>query len=564
MRIAWLAALLALMLLAGCAAGTTNGQPASGQPTATQAAQDAQTQDTPAQDAQTQDTSAQDTPAQGAPGEVIIAISEEPSGGFDPTVGWGHGTTPLIQSTLVEYTQDMRIACDLATEYVVSEDGLTWTFTLREDAFFTDGEQLTAADVVFTFDRAKNSQSSLDLTYMAACEATGDFEVAFTLTAPTSTFINTIATIGIVPEHAYGDNYANEPLGSGPWKFVQWNKGEQVILEANEDYYGNVPSIKRATLVFMDEDAAFAAAQAGQVDVALTSAIHATQSIDGMRVEAVTTLDNRGFTLPTLPAGSVVSESGHPVGNDVTSHLSIRQALAYCMDRERIARDAANGYATPAYSENDGMPWNNPQVKIDTDVEKAKQILSDDGWADADGDGILEKDGLKAEFACIYPSGDSVRQAVAMATAQQASEIGINIIVEGTSWDDIAARMFSDAVLMGWGSSNPYTSYLLYHSGNMLRDDYYNPEGFSNPAVDAYLDAALHASSPEEANEQWRLAQWDGTTGTAMQGDCPWVWLVNIQHIYYVRDGLNIGAQQLHAHGADWSLVQNLRDWAWE
>lgn len=150
-----------------------------------------------------------------------------------------------------------------------------------------------------------------------------------------------------------------------------------------------------------------------------------------------------------------------------------------------------------------------------------------------------------------------------MSAAAQARQIGISIQVEGTSWDDISKRMFSDAVLMGWGASNPYTSYLLYHSDNKLRDDYYNPEGFSNPTVDAYLDAALHAATAEEANAQWKLAQWDGKTGTAMQGDCPWVWLVNIRHIYYVRDGLDIGDQQLHAHGDSWPLVQNLRDWTW-
>lgn len=494
---------------------------------------------------------------------VVIAISSEPESGFDPTVGWGHGTTPLVQSTLVEYTQDMQIVNDLATDYSISEDGMNWVFTLREDAFYTDGEQVKASDVAFTFNTAKNSQSSLDLTFMTNCEATGDFEVSFTLNAPNSTFINTIATTGIVPEHAYDENYANEPMGSGPWKFVQWNKGEQMMLEANEDYYGTVSAIKKATLVFMDEDAAFAAAQAGQVDVALTSATHATQEIAGMRLEAVTTLDNRGFTLPTVPAGEKTSESGQQAGNDVTSNLAIRQAIAYSIDRERLAQDAVNGFGTPAYSENDGMPWNNPEVQIETDVEKAKQILLNDGWADTDGDGIVEKDGLKAAFTCIYPSGDSVRQAVAMAAAQQVKEIGIEITVEGTSWDDISKRMFSDAVLMGWGSSNPYTSYLLYHSDNMLRDDYYNPEGFANAAVDGYLDAALHADTTEAAYAQWKLAQWDGTTGTAMQGDCPWVWLVNIQHIYYVREDLDIGNQQLHAHGASWPLVQNLRDWTW-
>ncbi len=532
-----LTGLLCTALLSGCAA-SVNGQPVG------------QTAATPPQ-------------STAAKSEVVIAISSEPTDGFNPIVGWGHGTTPMIQSTLVEYTQDMRIVNDLATGYTISADGLTWVFTLREDAYFTDGEKVTAGDVAFTFQTAKESQSSLDLTYLVDCRATGDDEVTFTLGTPTSTFLNTIATVGIVPEHAYSDSYASAPIGSGPWKFVQWNKGEQVILEANEDYYGKVPAIKKVTIVFMDEDAAFAAALSGQVDVALTSATHATQEVAGMHLETVTTLDNRGFTLPTTPAEGKTTESGHPIGNNVTSNRSIRQAMAYAIDREQIANDAVNGFATPAYSENDGMPWNNPEAAIQTDVDYAKGLLADDGWADSDGDGIVEKDGLKAEFTCIYPSGDSVRQAVAMAAAQQVEAIGIRIHVEGISWDEISKRMFSDAVLMGWGSSNPYTSYLLYHSANMLRDDYYNPEGYGNAAVDGYLDAALHADTTEEANALWRLAQWDGATGTSMQGDCPWVWLVNIQHLYYVRDGLDIGQQQLHAHGASWPLVQNLRDWTW-
>jgi peptide/nickel transport system substrate-binding protein len=282
-----------------------------------------------------------------------------------------------------------------------------------------------------------------------------------------------------------------------------------------------------------------------------------------MNLQRVTTLDNRGLTLPMEPNTRKTTESGRVYGNDVTCNIAIRHALAYCMDRSKIATDAVNGFGDPAYSENDGMPWNNLAVKIETDVEKAKQILADDGWTDTDGDGIVEKKGLKAEFTCIYPSGDSVRQAVAMAVAAQAKEVGINIVVEGTSWDDISKRMFSDAVLMGWGSSNPYTSYLLYHSANKLRDDYYNPEGFDNETVDKYLDQAMHALLVDEANIYWQKAQWDGTTGTAMQGDCPWVWLVNLQHLYYVREGLDIGNQQLHAHGASWPLLQNLSDWKW-
>ena len=303
--------------------------------------------------------------------------------------------------------------------------------------------------------------------------------------------------------------------------------------------------------------------QAGEVDAAYTSATLGNTEVPGYHVEAIPSADNRGFTLPVLPDTGEVTESGYPIGNDVTCNLEIRQAIAYAIDRQQVAEAAVNGYATPCYSENDGMPWNNPEVAIETDVDYAKQLLADAGWSDTDGDGIVERDGLKAEFVCLYPSGDSVRQAVAMAAAEQVRAIGINIIVEGTSWDDLAKRMFSNAVMMGWGAANPYESYCLYYSEGALKDDYYNPEGYMSEVTDGYLTAAMEALTVEDAYRNWQLAQWDGETGTAMKGECPWVWIVNIDHVYYVRDGLDIGRQQLHPHGASMPLLQNLQDWTW-
>lgn len=504
----------------------------------------------------------QSNSAAGVKDSVVIAIGSEPET-LDPTKGWGHGNAPIVQSTLVKYNSELNFENDLATGYELSDDGLVWTFTLRDDAYFTDGEKLTAADVAFTLETAKAAQGSVDLTYMESAVAKDDSTVVVTLSKPTSILLNTLASVGIVPEHAYGEDYGVDPIGSGPYKFVEWRAQEQIVFTANENYYGGEPAIKKVTIVFMSEDAALAAVQSGQVDVAYSTATLGSTAVEGYHVEALTSADNRGFTLPVLPDEGKTTESGAPIGNDVTSKLEIRQAIAYAIDRQKVAEVALNGFGRPAYSENDGMPWNNPEVVIETDVDYAKKLLADAGWIDTDGDGIVEKDGLKAEFNCVYPSGDSVRQAVAMATAEQVLAVGIKINVEGTSWDDIMKRMFSEAVMMGWGSAIPNETYYLYRSEGALLDDFYNPEGYMNETTDAYLAAAMEALTPEEANKNWQLVQWDGSTGTAMKGECPWVWIVNLDHVTFVRDGLSIGEQSIHPHGHGVPLIQNLQDWEW-
>ncbi|MCM1578931.1 MAG: ABC transporter substrate-binding protein, partial [Ruminococcus sp.] len=196
---------------------------------------------------------------------VVIAIGSEPET-LDPTKGWGHGNSPIIQSTLVKYTADLAFENDLATSYELSPDGLTWTFTLRDDVTFSDGERLTAQDAAFTLNTAKAAQGSVDLTYMEKAEAADDATLAVTLSKPTSVFLNTIASVGIVPEHAYNEDYGRSPIGSGPYKLVEWKPGKQIMFTANESYYGNPPKIKNVTVVFMSEDASLAAVKAGQAD----------------------------------------------------------------------------------------------------------------------------------------------------------------------------------------------------------------------------------------------------------------------------------------------------------
>lgn len=276
------------------------------------------------------------------PSSVIIAIQQdaEPAAGFDPITGWGSSQNdPLIQSILVNVQDDVSIACDLATEYSVSDDGLVWTFKIRPDVKFTDGVALTAKDVAFTFNTAKKTVSSRDLSMFEKAEAIDDTTVKLTLNKPYSPFIYIVACLGIVPEHAYNSAYGTNPIGSGPFMLKQWDKGEQVIFEANPDYYGKVSKMKQLTVVFMTEEAAYAAAKAGQVDIAYSSASFTKTPIPGYEIVDFTTTDHRELNLPVIPAGNMVKtingDKEVKGGNDVTSNLAVRQAMSYAIDRQK-------------------------------------------------------------------------------------------------------------------------------------------------------------------------------------------------------------------------------------
>ena len=173
---------------------------------------------------------------------VVIAMdpNSEPEAGFDPAYGWGAGEhvhEPLIQSTLTVTNTDLTIGYDLATDYTVSEDGLTWTVTIRDDVKFTDGEPLTAEDVAFTYNTVKESSSVNDFTMLDYAESSDDTTVVFHMTRPFSIWPYTMAIVGIVPENAYDSaTYGSNPIGSGRYILKQWDRGQQVILEANPDY----------------------------------------------------------------------------------------------------------------------------------------------------------------------------------------------------------------------------------------------------------------------------------------------------------------------------------------
>lgn len=497
--------------------------------------------------------------------EVIVTMptTSEPESGFDPAYGWGAGEhvhEPLIQSTLTTTTKDLKIEKDLATDYQASPDGLTWTVTIRDDVAFTDGEPLTAEDVAFTYNHCKEKSTVNDFTMLDKAVAVDDKTVEFHMTRAFSIWPYTMAVVGIIPEHAYDENYGQNPVGSGRYIMKQWDKGQQVIFEANPDYYGEKPKIKKVTVLFMEEDAALAAAMAGKVDVAHTAASYSDQQIEGYSLLAVQTVDNRGFNLPSIEPQE---KDGITYGNAFTADVNVRRAINIGIDREEMIENVLNGYGTQAYSVCDKMPWYNSQCEVDYDQEEARRLLTEAGWVEGK-DGIREKDGKRAVFTLMFSTGDSVRQALAEDAANQLKEIGIEVKTEGVGWDVAYDRAQSEPLMWGWGAHTPMELYNIYHSleGRGIGQAEYSP--YSNGQADQYMDQALSTGSLEDSYELWKKAQWDGTTGITQEGDIPWIWLCNIDHLYFVRDGLRVAEQKIHPHGHGWSIVNNVDQWSWE
>ena len=497
--------------------------------------------------------------------QVIVSMtpSSEPAAGFDPFVSWGcgeHVHEPLIQSTLITTNADLEFENDLAVSYECSEDGLVWTFVIRDDVKFTDGEPLTAEDVAFTLNGIKASEAAqADLSMVKEAVALDDTTLEIRMEKPFNALLYTLAVVGIVPAHAHSEDYGAHPVGSGRYMLEQWDKGQQAILVANPDYYGEAPLMERLVVVFMEEDASLAAAQSGQVDVAYTSATLAGVQVEGYDLLNCASVDSRGISLPSIAPGGTKAEAGveYPTGNATTCDEALRRAINLALDRQGIVDAVLGGYGTVAYSVSDNTPWASDDMRCEHDFDAACALLDEAGWV-AGEDGMRQKDGQPAAFDLWYAAGDSVRQAIAAEFANQMAELGIAVTIRGGSWDEIYARQYADPVVWGWGNNSPIEVYNLNYSSGTG-----NYACYENAVIDAHFDEALAQSRVEDSYEHWKLAQWDGTEGFAPQGAATWAWIANVDHLYFCRSGLDVAEQKPHPHGHGWSLVNNVDRWSW-
>ncbi|MGF1724861.1 ABC transporter substrate-binding protein [Photobacterium nomapromontoriensis] len=480
---------------------------------------------------------------------VTIALGAEPEAGFDPIYGWGHYNNPLMQSALLKRDGSLDVVGDLAQSWTLSNDGRTWQVSLKPHLKFSDGSNVTAQDVAFTYRTAKSAASLYDLTNLDRVEVSSSDSLTFHLKQPDIAFMDTLASLAIVPQHAYGPEYAQHPVGSGPYQFVRWQKGQLLELIANPYYYGKKPDIRHLIIVFSEEDSRFSQLLAHQLDLAAIPPHYVRSLPSNTKLWSVKSVDNRGIAWP------MVAYDGKAIGNDVTSDKAIRTAIDDVIDRDVLVQGLLEGHARPAYSIADSLPWNSAPTKIvHASLDEAKQLLDNAGWRLHDG--VREKNGVKAQFTLYYKSGDSIREQLTLTVAQMIKPLGIIVDTKGTSWENISKVMHREPVLFGFGALSPSEMRYTYHS-DYRGVDFYNSGYYQNRQVDMLLDKAQSAASWSQSMPYYRQAQ------TLIYTDEPWTWLVNLQHLYAGNPCLDLATPMVEPHDHGWPLTNNIVDWTW-
>ncbi|HJZ67635.1 MAG TPA: ABC transporter substrate-binding protein [Blastocatellia bacterium] len=328
----------------------------------------------------------------GKPGTLVIAI-EVPPRGFDPRFSTTFQTSArimqLVYDTLVVRNERFEFVPSLAERFEESEDHKTFTFHLRPGVSFHDGRALTSADVKYTFDSllspALRSPIRGAVDKIASIEAPDPQTAIFHASEPFYTFIGNLPAIGIIPNGA-GTEIINAPIGSGPYRFVSYNEGDAVQLEANSDYWGGAPHIPRIHVkVVTDNSTRQAELMSGEVDLAYNAQFDP---------ETIRALGRRSDIQVVVGDGASIGYLGVNVSsNSLLSNQKLRQAIACGIDRDviihRLLRDQArkaNAIMPPEHWAYD------PNVTVYShDPERAKSLLDDAGYADPDGDGALPR-----------------------------------------------------------------------------------------------------------------------------------------------------------------------------
>lgn len=469
----------------------------------------------------------------GAPAEAPAAEADEApaTGGGTMTIGYdsdilkldpgiqqsGVDWPPaaLVYSRLVEYDNTMMVPVPgLAESWTVSDDGLTYTFQLREGVKFHSGREVTAADVAYTFERGfEIGPQGRFAGYMIAVdsfEATGDYEFVINLSQVDVTFFPNLAVMSasIVDQETI-DEVDTHPIGSGPYEFVEWIPGERVVYRKFADYWNQEQLAQWPdeiiTVPIPETQTRIANLQSGQIDVATSIPPEFVQQI-----EADPNLQLLGQEVSASYLCVIMSQERPPFNENKL----LRQAIAYAIDKETINNNIFFGSGEPGCSLIPPSHWAYTELDCPTyDPEKARELLAESGFDTS----------TPITFRTFTDRGFGVP--VAEIIQSNLRDIGLNVEIEPLEWafyveDAWVGRNFEMTLAWYTREIDPdglFSSVLREEQGN-------NPMRYYNADVEALFDAGKATADEEE-----RKAIYEEIMNIAILDDTPLVKLQTME-----------------------------------
>jgi peptide/nickel transport system substrate-binding protein len=475
-----------------------------------------------------------DTPVPAGPktgGRVVVAHRQEPDRFWGPISGLSvaHEVGGAMNHPLIGINEKNEYYAILLTEVPtaenggISEDSLTWTFHLRDDVTWHDGEPFTSADVKFTYEmimlEGTDVLSRVGWDRVESCETPDDYTVVFKFSGVDAPFAWRFTNVGILPEHIMSGLTAEEfnahewfraPVGTGPFMFKEWVSGDHITLVKNPNYFieGQPYLDEIVYRVVPDANTLLNMTETGEVHVQFRVQDDLAELLDGM--DHVDRL-----TVQSLTPWLIWINNNHPFFQDVRT----RQALAYGFDKEIICQKVFRGLSEPADGVISPQLWAyNPNItKFRHDPEKAKALLEEVGWKDEDGDGIREAHGVegvedgtpfKSETANI--AGEQIRvQLLSLVHAQWKDiglEVEINLVDVGTMFGNMHPNNEFETSYSYIGRSVDPDIGSLY----LDRDKFNNLNnyvGFSDPKVDELIVASQQTADQAKRTEYLQEAQ---------------------------------------------------------
>ena len=382
------------------------------------------------------------------------------------------------------------------------------TFFLRKGVLWHDGKEFTADDVKFTYEKLMDPKTNTvrrsDYELVKKAEVLDPYTFRVTYKQPFSPGLGTWG-MGMIPKHLFGKDDINttkfnrNPIGTGPFRFVEWVSDEKIVVEANPNYFQGKPYLDHIIYRIIP-------------DTSLSEMELLTKGVDYFGVQPHQS--QRMNQIPFLKVYSQPTLSytyiGYNLKNPLFQDKRVRQAFTYAINREEIVQYVLYGLGTVISGPFPSHLWYyNPNVKpLLYDPEKSRQLLAEAGWKDTDGDGILDKDRKPFRFKLITNSGNDTRRDVGVLVQRQLREIGVDVTLEIYEWsvflkNFINARHF-DACILGWGLSPDPDDYQIWHSSQIEKG--FNFVSYKNSEVDRLWEEGRSEYDVEKRKRiYWRI-----------------------------------------------------------